>query len=172
MAEIQQDNEKLKKNHQWDPNLPQEKADQIIAAVTTGESVTITKVQKDFATKSPYEEVQAAVREIDNEEYANTLRAWVLGLLFVTFVSGINMFLSMRSPAITIPAVVVILVTYPIGVLCAKTIPTHQFNTFGVKWTLNPGPFSVKEHAVITLMAKITADYPYSTNGKKCLIGC
>jgi OPT family small oligopeptide transporter len=166
---IQSDIKKLQKSHQWDPNLPQEKADEITAALETGELETIAEVQKDFATKSPYEDVRAAVREIDNEEYANTFRAWFIGLLFVTAVSGVNMFLSMRSPAITIPAVVVILVTYPVGVLCAKILPTHKFNIFGLEWTLNPGPFSIKEHAVITLMAKITADYPYSTNALEAL---
>lgn len=166
---IQQDLKKLQKSHQWDPNLPQEKADEITAALETGEPETMAEVQKDFATKSPFEDVRAAVREIDNEEYSNTLRAWVMGMLFVTLVSGVNMFLSMRSPAITIPAVVVILVTYPVGVLWAKIVPRRKFRTFGLEWTLNPGPFSVKEHAVITLMAKITADYPYSTNALEAL---
>ena len=169
VEKMQHDVEKLRAAHRWDPNLPQEKADEISAAIQTGEPETIAEVEKDFATKSPYEEVRAAVREIDNEEYANTLRAWAIGLVFVTAVSGVNMFLSMRSPAITIPAVVVILVTYPVGLLCAKVLPTHKFKTFGVEWTLNPGPFSVKEHAVITLMAKITADYPYSTNALEAL---
>ncbi|VUC37067.1 unnamed protein product [Clonostachys rosea] len=161
--------EKVKKSHQWDPNLPQEKVDEISAALDTGEVEVIAEVEKDLATKSPYEEVRAAVREIDNGEYANTLRSWILGMVFVTIVSGVNMFLSMRSPAITIPAVVVILITYPIGVLWAKIMPMHKFKTFGLEWSLNPGPFSVKEHAVITLMAKITADYPYSTNALEAL---
>ncbi|KAH7316879.1 small oligopeptide transporter [Stachybotrys elegans] len=165
MDKIQADVEKPNKNHQHDPNLVQEKLDEITTILATGDG----EVQKDFATESPYKDVQAAVREIDNEEYANTVRAWVLGLLFVTIVSGVNMFLSMRSPAITIPAVVVILITYPVGVWWAKIMPSRKFSTFGVEWTLNPGPFSVKEHAVITLMAKITADYPYSTNALEAL---
>lgn len=130
---------------------------------------TLAEVSKEVATTSPYQEVRAAVREIDGEEHSNTLRAWIIGLVFVTVVSGVNMFLSMRSPAITIPAVVVILITYPVGTLWAKVMPARKFNTFGLEWSLNPGPFSIKEHAVITLMAKITADYPYSTNALEAL---
>ncbi len=32
----------------------------------------------------------------DGGEVANTVRAWVLGMIFVTLGSGLNMFLSMR----------------------------------------------------------------------------
>ncbi|KAJ1337168.1 Sexual differentiation process protein isp4 [Microdochium nivale] len=169
MQQAHDDVDKLRKTHQWDPNLPAEKIDEITVAAETAEPGVVTEIQKEFAQTSPYEAVRAAVREIDNEEYANTLRAWVIGLVFVTVVSGINMFLSMRSPAISIPAVVVILITYPVGMLWARVLPTRKFTTCGVQWTLNPGPFSIKEHAVVTLMAKITADYPYSTNALEAL---
>ena len=65
------------------------------------------EVEAIFAEDSPYEEVRAAVRTEDGEEVANTVRAWILGMLFVTVGSGANMFLSMRSPAINFPAIVV-----------------------------------------------------------------
>ncbi|KAF2765591.1 OPT family small oligopeptide transporter [Teratosphaeria nubilosa] len=35
---------------------------------------------------------------------------------------------------------------------------------FGLSWTLNTGPFTIKEHAVVTLMANVTAGYAYSTD--------
>ncbi|EJT76705.1 hypothetical protein GGTG_06621 [Gaeumannomyces tritici R3-111a-1] len=146
-----------------------EKVDGITTALPADEPAAVAGASKEVAATSPYEEVRAAVREIDGEEPSNTLRAWVIGLVFVTVVSGVNMFLSMRSPAITIPAVVVILVAYPVGMLWAKVMPARTFSTFGLEWSLNPGPFSIKEHAVITLMAKITADYPYSTNALEAL---
>ncbi|KAL8377552.1 hypothetical protein RB595_008301 [Gaeumannomyces hyphopodioides] len=146
-----------------------EKVDGIAAALPADEPTAVAEASKEVAATSSYQEVRAAVREIDGEEPSNTLRAWVIGLVFVTVVSGVNMFLSMRSPAIAVPAVVVILVTYPVGMLWAKVMPARRFNTFGLQWSLNPGPFSIKEHAVITLMAKITADYPYSTNALEAL---
>ncbi|KAK5050578.1 hypothetical protein LTR84_003860 [Exophiala bonariae] len=161
--------EKFQKAHQWDPNLPQAKADAISQALHVGEPETMFEVEKEMIEKSPYLEVQAAVRDIDDGEYTNTLRAWIIGMTMSTLVTGINMFLSMRSPSIAIPAVVVIIITYPIGHFWAKVMPMHKFNTFGLEWTLNPGRFSVKEHTVIALMAKITSDYAYSTNALEAL---
>jgi OPT family oligopeptide transporter len=38
----------------------------------------------------------------------------------------------------------------------AKTLPTRQFSFFGIKWTLNPGPFNKKEHTVIVVMANVS----------------
>ena len=78
-------------------------------------------------------------------------------------------------------------VVYPFGVLWARVMPTRQFNTCGIKWTLNTGPFNIKEHAVITvsvknhdgshdthcahqIMAGISINYAYSTNALLALL--
>ncbi|KAF1967183.1 OPT family small oligopeptide transporter [Bimuria novae-zelandiae CBS 107.79] len=159
------------KTHQWDPNLKQEKIDELHAAIHDGDPEAIKRAQADFIEDSPYEEVRAAVRNTDGGEPCNTVRAWILGMLFVTVASGVNMFLSMRSPAINFPNIVVLLVVYPFGVFWARVMPTRQFNTLGVKWTLNTGPFNVKEHAVITIMAGISINYAYSTNALLALLG-
>ena len=95
--------------HQWDPNLRQDKIDELLSATRDGDPEAIKKAQADFIEDSPYEEVRAAVRNTDGGEPASTVRAWILGLLFVTLASGINMFLSMRSPAINFPSIVVLL---------------------------------------------------------------
>lgn len=162
---------KVQLSHQWDPNLPQEKIDAINEAVKTGDQEKAAELEKTLAQESQYESVRAAVRNTDGGEVANTVRAWVLGMFFTTLGSGLNMFLSMRwalipmqplsrklfcsycirSPAISFPAIVVQLLVYPMGCLWAKTMPTRKFNTFGVEWTLNTGPFTIKEHAVITV---------------------
>ncbi|KAF2434799.1 OPT family small oligopeptide transporter [Tothia fuscella] len=159
----------LKKAHQWDPNLPQEEIDVIEAATASGDLEKIDALQKDFIDDSPYEAVRAAVRNTDDGSVANTVRAWILGLISTTIVAAINMLLSMRSPAITIPVVAVILLVYPIGVLWAKIVPTKKFRTFGLEWTFNPGPWTIKEHTVVTLMANVTTGYPYSTNALEAL---
>lgn len=95
--------------HQWDPNLKQDKIDELYAATHDGDPEAIRKAQADFLDDSPYEEVRAAVKNTDGGEPANTLRAWILGMIFVTLASGINMFLSMRSPAINFPNIVILL---------------------------------------------------------------
>lgn len=120
---------------------------------------------------SPYEDVRAAVLNTDSGGASNTVRAWVLGMFFVTIGSALNMFLSMRSPAISFPAVVVQLLAYPLGCLWAKTMPTRVFTTFGKKWTLNPGAFTVKEHTVITIMSNVSIGYAYSTDALIALQG-
>lgn len=155
---------KFQKSHKWDPNLPQEEIDALNEALKTSDVEKITEVEHTFAEDSPYEEVRAAVRTTDDESVANTVRAWILGMIFVTLGSGLNMFLSMRSPAINFPAIVVQLLVYPVGCLWARVMPTRVFNTFGLKWTLNTGPFTIKEHVVITLMANVSIGYAYSTD--------
>jgi hypothetical protein len=98
---------KFEKSHQFDPNLPQSKIDALHAAAQTGDAEAVHEIEVTFAEDSPYEEVRAAVRNEDGEEVANTVRAWILGMMFVTVGAGANMFLSMRSPAINFPAIVV-----------------------------------------------------------------
>lgn len=50
----------------------------------------------DADEDSPYQEVRAAVRNSDGGEVANTLRAWIIGLFFVSLGTGLHMFLGMR----------------------------------------------------------------------------
>ncbi len=38
------------------------------------------------------------------------------------------------------------------GLACAKYLPSWTFTVFGRKWELNPGPFNMKEHTIITIM--------------------
>jgi hypothetical protein len=86
----------FEKSHQWDPNLPQAEIDALHRAAKTGDAETVQEVEAVFAEDSPYEEVRAAVRNTDDGSVANTVRAWILGMIFVTIGSGLNMFLSMR----------------------------------------------------------------------------
>ncbi|TVY39646.1 Sexual differentiation process protein [Lachnellula subtilissima] len=86
---------KFAKTHQFDPNLPQERINILHDATTTGDVEAMKVAEAAFAEDSPYEEVKAAVRAIDGGEVANTVRAWILGMIFVTICSGLNMFLSM-----------------------------------------------------------------------------
>ncbi|KAH8896634.1 OPT family small oligopeptide transporter [Thozetella sp. PMI_491] len=166
-----EDLEKIKHAHEWDPNLPQDKLDVLNKALRDGDGDEIIAADTLFTENSPYEEVRAAVRNTDGGEVANTVRAWILGMIFVTLGSGLNMFLSMRSPAINFPSLVVQLLVYPLGVLWAKVMPTKKFNTFGLEWTLNPGPFNIKEHVVITLMSNVSIGYAYCTDALLALQG-
>jgi hypothetical protein len=87
-----QDIQKLQKAHQTDPNLGDHEIETLREAAKTGDAERVLEAEKQFVEDSPYESVRAAVRPTDGEEVANTLRAWILGFLFVTVAAGINMY--------------------------------------------------------------------------------
>ncbi|CAL3970961.1 unnamed protein product [Diplocarpon coronariae] len=43
-------------------------------------------------------------------------------------------------------------------------MPTHQNTIFGLKWCLNPGPFNIKEHSIIVVMASVSFSAAYATD--------
>jgi hypothetical protein len=61
-------------------------------------------------------------------------------------------------------SVAIQLLCLPVGRFFAWVLPTTKFNTSGYVWTLNPGPFNVKEHTVITVMAKVVELCAYATD--------
>lgn len=83
----------------------------------------------------------------------NTFRAWFLGILFTVILNFVDQFLYYRYPSVRISALVVQLVTLPLGKLMARTLPTKEWQTPFGPFSLNPGPFNSKEHTLITLMA-------------------
>lgn len=46
--------------------------------------------------------------------------------------------------------------SFPFGLAMAQYLPKKQFSFFGMKFSLNPGPFNKKEHALITIMANVS----------------
>ncbi|KAF1992560.1 OPT family small oligopeptide transporter [Aulographum hederae CBS 113979] len=113
---------------------------------------------------SPYEEVRAAVPNWDEEMPANTIRAWTLGMILAVFGASVNTLFSLRQPAISVGTIVAQLLSFFIGKIWAKTLPNRQFTTFGIKWNLNPGPFNVKEHSIIVVMAGVSFGTAYATD--------
>ncbi|SCU94224.1 LANO_0E06106g1_1 [Lachancea nothofagi CBS 11611] len=104
---------------------------------------------------SPYPEVRASVPSSDNTMLAqNTLRMWVLGMIMTTIGSGLNMLFSMHSPSIVLVSYVTSILAWPLGRGWDKIMPNVRL--FG-KWgpQLNPSPFNVKEHALITAMGNV-----------------
>lgn len=127
---------KVQLSHQWDPNLPQEKIDAINEAVKTGDQEKAAELEKTLAQESQYESVRAAVRNTDGGEVANTVRAWVLGMLFTTLGSGLNMFLSMRWALIPIQPSSRIWFTYrALGVLLSRS-PRLSCSCWSIRWVV------------------------------------
>ncbi|KAL0578485.1 hypothetical protein V5O48_003534, partial [Marasmius crinis-equi] len=137
--------------------------DSVSERYTRAESRNSTAV--DFDDESPYPEVRAAVASVDDPTMpVNTFRMWFLGIIFSIVVSGVNQGLSMRYPSTYISGVVVQLIVLPFGKLLERILPTYQFNTFGYRWSLNPGPFNIKEHVCITVMSNIVVSGAATTD--------
>ncbi|PHH51122.1 Sexual differentiation process protein isp4 [Ceratocystis fimbriata CBS 114723] len=164
-AEKKDSTQKVDHFNSLDPNLPLEKLTELDSALASGAAEKGDVKEKcgnvktgaaglhDSQDSSPYPEVRAVVRDYDEDLPANTIRAWVIGLLLCTLGSGVNMLFSLRNPSVTITTYVVQLVAYPIGRGWDLIFPDRVWSIFGVKFNLKPGPFNYKEHVIIVVMS-------------------
>ncbi|KJX98550.1 opt oligopeptide transporter like protein [Zymoseptoria brevis] len=112
---------------------------------------------------SPYAEVRAVADPTDDPNMpCSTLRAWFLGIIFCCFGVFIDTLFAFRYPNISVSANVAQLVAYPAGTFLARVLPKWSFTIRGQKFELNPGPFSAKEHMMITIMANVAFTAPYT----------
>ncbi|CAH9086090.1 unnamed protein product [Cuscuta europaea] len=101
------------------------------------------------------EEVALVVPETDDTTLpVMTFRAWFLGLTSCVILIFLNTFFIYRTQPLSISAILMQIAVLPVGRFMAATLPEGKFTVFG-RWsfTLNPGPFNIKEHAIITVMA-------------------
>lgn len=116
-----------------------------------------------ITNNSPYSEVRAVVDNHDDPDTpCSTIRVWVIGLGFSILLGFINQLFSIRQPSITVLANVAQLLSFPLGKACEKILPDVGFTLFGVRHSLNPGPFNKKEHMLITIMANVAYQTPYT----------
>ncbi|KAL6313796.1 hypothetical protein AAG906_010215 [Vitis piasezkii] len=104
----------------------------------------------------PIEEVRLTVPITDDPtEPCLTFRTWVLGLISCVLLAFVNQFFWYRENQLSISSVSAQIVVLPLGKLMATMLPTKQVNVPFTNWSfsLNPGPFSLKEHVLITMFA-------------------
>ncbi|KAH7050077.1 OPT oligopeptide transporter [Macrophomina phaseolina] len=118
---------------------------------------------------SPYAEVRAVVENTDDPSTpSSTIRSWTIGIFFVIGGSFVNQLFSIRQPMIhveanpwrKIPANKGI--CSPLGKAWERCMPDWRFNFLGNEISLNPGVFSKKEHMLITIMANVGFNVPYT----------
>lgn len=142
------------------------------------------EIRKASASSSPYQlpEVKDEVEEEEEEENSPvrqvaltvpttddpslpvlTFRMWVLGTLSCVLLSFLNQFFWYRTEPLTITAISAQIAVVPLGQLMAAKITDRVFFK-GTRWefTLNPGPFNVKEHVLITIFANSGAGSVYA----------
>jgi OPT family oligopeptide transporter len=106
--------------------------------------------------------------------------------------SALNVFLNFRYPAPAVTPLVLLLLAYPIGKFLAFTLPITTYRiplpyipsrlvpsnlpnalsrvlaplTFqhAIEFSLNPGPWNIKEHVLVYIMANVAINSPYALN--------
>jgi OPT family oligopeptide transporter len=114
---------------------------------------------------SPFPEVRASVSNIDDPDMpALTIRMWFIGIFLCTIASSLNVFFNFRSPAPSVVPLALLLIAYPFGKLLAYLLPitTYRFRSF--EFSLNPGPWNIKEHVLVFIMANVAVGNPYALN--------
>lgn len=116
---------------------------------------------------SPIEEVRLTVPPTDDpSEPALTFRTWILGLTSCCLLAFVNQFFGFRQNQLYVSSVSAQILVLPLGKLMAATIPSSSFRVPFTKWSfsLNPGPFTLKEHVLITIFANSGSNSVYALN--------
>ena len=95
-----------------------------------------------------------------------TFRTWVLGILSCITLAFLNQFFGYRQSPLSLTSVSAQIVVLPIGKLMAASLPkkTLKFPATSWSFSLNPGPFNLKEHVLITIFANSGSSSVYAVN--------
>ncbi|KAK9236566.1 OPT oligopeptide transporter protein-domain-containing protein [Lipomyces kononenkoae] len=153
--------------HEDDINFPRETMDKIKLLVQGQEASEMDEETYEWDMKleatlmkyhSPYPEVRAICDPTDDPTMpVETIRAYILGLLWVACGSFINEFFSLRQPSLSLQSAVFQILLYPCGKFLQYTLPDWGFTFRGVRHSLNPGPWNYKEQMLATLMVNVAA---------------
>ncbi|PKK52367.1 hypothetical protein CI102_6818 [Trichoderma harzianum] len=112
-----------------------------------------------FRGNSVYREIRAIFSNVDDPDMpCGTVRAWVIGLIWAAGLAGLNQFFAPRNPTLTVSVYITQLFSFPMGRFCAAILPTTAFlRGSRFEFSLNPGPFFIKEHMLITIMANASS---------------
>lgn len=113
---------------------------------------------------SPIPQVALTVPTTDDPSLpVLTFRMWFLGTLSCVLLSFLNQFFWYRTEPMVVTAISAQIAVVPLGQLMAAKITDRVFFR-GSRWefTLNPGPFNVKEHVLITIFANSGAGTVYA----------
>ncbi|KAL8490358.1 hypothetical protein ACS0TY_025548 [Phlomoides rotata] len=95
-----------------------------------------------------------------------TFRMWFLGILSCVLLSFINTFFGYRTEPLVVTMVSVQVATLPLSRFMAKVLPATKFwlPGFGSReFSLNPGPFIMKEHVLISIFANAGSGFGNGT---------
>ncbi|KAI3961278.1 hypothetical protein MKX01_006992 [Papaver californicum] len=113
--------------------------------------------EEDEDELSPIEEVRLTVTNTDDHTLPVwTFRMWFLGILSCGLLSFLNQFFAYRTEPLVITQITVQVAVLPVGHFMARILPETKFHILGFgdrDFSLNPGPFNMKEHVLISIFA-------------------
>lgn len=115
-----------------------------------------------FAYWSPYPEVRSVTDPYDDPTIpAETIRVYIVGIIWTCIGSFINTYFSERQPSISLNTAVVQLFIYPCGLLLERILPKRKIKLGKFTLDLNPGPWTYKEQMLTTLFYAVSGSKPY-----------
>lgn len=134
-------------------------------APDTSKATTDNSIDDDEL--SPIEEVRLTVTNSDDRSLPVwTFRMWFLGVLSCVTLSFLNQFFSYRTEPLIITQITVQVATLPIGRFMATVLPSRRFHITGLgnrEFSLNPGPFNMKEHVLISIFANAGSAFGFGS---------
>ena len=116
--------------------------------------------------QSPVEQLRLVVPTTDDPTLPTlTFRVWVVGIIGCIILSFVSVLTCFRQNPVDIPGFVIILVCYSLGNLMASMLPTKLVRVPRTKimFSLNPGPFSIKEHILCVTIFSSGSGVPIAT---------
>ncbi|OLN98074.1 Oligopeptide transporter 2-like protein 2 [Colletotrichum chlorophyti] len=92
-----------------------------------------------------------------------TFRSILLSAVFCTVGSIVSQLSYFRTTTAPFPVFFVILASAPLGRLLARALPDYRVPFGRFSFSLNPGPFSIKEHAIIGIAANAGSQGQWAT---------
>jgi len=113
---------------------------------------------------SPYAQVRAVTDPFDDPTVpAETLRVYIISLIWIGLGAVINQFFSERFPGIGLNMSVVQVFLYPSGKLLEWILPKWKCKVFGFTIDLNPGPYTFKEQMLATITCGVSSGTSYAS---------
>mmetsp|Transcript_4512 Transcript_4512/g.12495 ORF Transcript_4512/g.12495 Transcript_4512/m.12495 type:complete len:706 (+) Transcript_4512:62-2179(+) len=93
-----------------------------------------------------------------------TLRVFVVCTTLTFVWSFVNQMGNYRTVNFSVDTTVAILVSYPILFVLSKVVPSFKLKLFGIVLDTNPGPFNMREHAMMSCAMSDAASTAYVAN--------
>ncbi|KAI5963486.1 uncharacterized protein KGF55_002366 [Candida pseudojiufengensis] len=111
---------------------------------------------------SPYPEVRAVTFPFDDPTIpVETLRVYIIGIIWTAIAAVINQFFTERQPSIGLSTSVIQLFSYPSGKLLEWILPSWNIKLGKFSFNLNPGPYTYKEQVLVTIFCAVSGGTSY-----------